>query len=249
MDAKTGEMSGSGCPVNGGVRSLLGRTNRDWWPEALAVDILAPERRVAQPDGRGLRLCRGVQEARLSGAQGRPHRADDRQPAVVAGRLRALRAVLHPHGVARGRHLSHRRRARRRQQRAAALRAAQQLAGQRQPRQGAAPAVADQAEIRRRRSAGPTCSSSPAMSRSNRWAARCSASAAAARTCSSPSATSTGAPRRNGSNEGVGNPHRSRARAEDLEARWRRSRWASSTSIPKARAAIPTRCSRRATSR
>ena len=42
MDAKTGEMSGSGCPAHGGVRSLLGRQNRDWWPDALAVDILAP---------------------------------------------------------------------------------------------------------------------------------------------------------------------------------------------------------------
>ena len=44
MDAKTGEMSGSGCPMHGdgGVRSLLGRQNRDWWPDALAVDILAP---------------------------------------------------------------------------------------------------------------------------------------------------------------------------------------------------------------
>ncbi|MEO8618120.1 MAG: catalase/peroxidase HPI [Sphingomicrobium sp.] len=42
MDVKTGEM---GCPMNHGssnVRSLLGRTNRDWWPDALAVDILAP---------------------------------------------------------------------------------------------------------------------------------------------------------------------------------------------------------------
>src|SRR3954468_12385143 len=44
MDAKTGEMGGSGCPMHGdgGVRSLLGRQNRDWWPDALAVDILAP---------------------------------------------------------------------------------------------------------------------------------------------------------------------------------------------------------------
>ena len=73
------------------------------------------------------------------------------------------------------------------------------LAGQRQPRQGAAPAVADQAEIRPQLSAGPTCSSSPATSRSNRWAARCSASAAAARTSTSPSTTSIGAPRSNGS--------------------------------------------------
>ena len=43
MDAKTGEM-GSGCPMKGdsSVRTLLGRQNRDWWPDALAVDILSP---------------------------------------------------------------------------------------------------------------------------------------------------------------------------------------------------------------
>lgn len=36
MDAKTGSISG-GCPFHGdgGTRSLLGRTNRDWWPDAL----------------------------------------------------------------------------------------------------------------------------------------------------------------------------------------------------------------------
>ena len=39
MDAKTGDM---GCPMGQPVtvRSLLGRTNKDWWPEALPVDIL-----------------------------------------------------------------------------------------------------------------------------------------------------------------------------------------------------------------
>jgi catalase-peroxidase len=44
MDAKTGEVGASGCPINGdgGIRSLLGRQNRDWWPDALAVEILAP---------------------------------------------------------------------------------------------------------------------------------------------------------------------------------------------------------------
>ena len=43
MDAVTGSMAG-GCPVgkDGGVRALLGRQNRDWWPDALAVDVLAP---------------------------------------------------------------------------------------------------------------------------------------------------------------------------------------------------------------
>ena len=126
MDMKTRNTSGK-CPFtgDGGVRSLLGRTNRDWWPEALQLDILTQKRHVPRSDGRGFRLCRGVQHARLRGAEGRPHRADDRQPAVVAGRLRPLRPVLHPHGVARRGHLSHRRRPRRCRQRAAAVCAAQ----------------------------------------------------------------------------------------------------------------------------
>ena len=40
MDAKTGEM---GCPVGKPttVRSLLGRQNKDWWPEQLPVDVLS----------------------------------------------------------------------------------------------------------------------------------------------------------------------------------------------------------------
>jgi catalase-peroxidase len=45
MDAKTGSTAGGGCPFHsqdGGVRALLGRTNRDWWPDALAVDVLSP---------------------------------------------------------------------------------------------------------------------------------------------------------------------------------------------------------------
>jgi catalase-peroxidase len=41
MDAKTGDIGG-GCPVDPSttVRSLLGRTNHDWWPEALPLDVL-----------------------------------------------------------------------------------------------------------------------------------------------------------------------------------------------------------------
>ena len=42
MDTGTASMPGGGCPVHrdGGVRSLLGRTNRDWWPDALQLEIL-----------------------------------------------------------------------------------------------------------------------------------------------------------------------------------------------------------------
>jgi len=51
MDAKTGESMG--CPMDGPntVRSLLGRTNRDWWPEALPLDILHQGGVSADPMG------------------------------------------------------------------------------------------------------------------------------------------------------------------------------------------------------
>ncbi|HVQ10105.1 MAG TPA: catalase/peroxidase HPI [Allosphingosinicella sp.] len=42
MDVKAGSID-DGCPINhGGVRALLGRTNKDWWPEMLATEILNP---------------------------------------------------------------------------------------------------------------------------------------------------------------------------------------------------------------
>ncbi|HEY5724010.1 MAG TPA: catalase/peroxidase HPI [Allosphingosinicella sp.] len=52
MDAKTGDIGG-GCPVDRPttVRSLLGRQNKDWWPEALPLDIL--NQGGASPDPMG----------------------------------------------------------------------------------------------------------------------------------------------------------------------------------------------------
>ncbi|MFW2351467.1 catalase/peroxidase HPI [Qipengyuania sp.] len=57
MDAKTGEMSG--CPFHGdgGTRHLLGRTNRDWWPDQLQVDILQTEGRNPDPMGPDFDYC------------------------------------------------------------------------------------------------------------------------------------------------------------------------------------------------
>ncbi|QDH33025.1 catalase/peroxidase HPI [Porphyrobacter sp. YT40] len=52
MDAKTGDISG-GCPFHGSsqMRNLLGRTNRDWWPDALQLDILTEGGKSANPYG------------------------------------------------------------------------------------------------------------------------------------------------------------------------------------------------------
>ncbi|APE29278.1 catalase/peroxidase HPI [Aurantiacibacter gangjinensis] len=49
MDAETGSISG-GCPMgHGEARSLHGRTNRDWWPDALQLDILTEDGKRADP--------------------------------------------------------------------------------------------------------------------------------------------------------------------------------------------------------
>ncbi len=51
MDAKTGESMGCPAAQPTTVRSLLGRTNRDWWPESLPIDIL--HQGGVSPDPRG----------------------------------------------------------------------------------------------------------------------------------------------------------------------------------------------------
>jgi catalase-peroxidase len=41
MDAKTGDpLHGSPMEEGAALRSLLGRTNRDWWPNQLSLEIL-----------------------------------------------------------------------------------------------------------------------------------------------------------------------------------------------------------------
>ena len=53
MNVATGSMAG-GCPVphdNAKPRALLGRTNRDWWPDSLPLDILHQGGRSPDPMG------------------------------------------------------------------------------------------------------------------------------------------------------------------------------------------------------
>lgn len=52
MDAKTGSIEG-GCPIanEGAVRALLGRTNKDWWPDALDLHILTQGGTTPDPMG------------------------------------------------------------------------------------------------------------------------------------------------------------------------------------------------------
>ena len=140
MDAKTDDKSAGKCPVSTHEPRLVA--------EPAEPSGSPPALHPVRSDGRGVRLRQGIQEPRPECRDQGPACLDDELAGLVAGRLRPLRRTVHPHGLAQRRHLPHRRRPRRRRRRAAALRAAQQLAGQRQPRQGAPAAVADQAEIR-----------------------------------------------------------------------------------------------------
>ena len=58
MDAKTGSMGG-GCPFHGdgGVRALLGRTNKDWWPDSLDLQILTQGGQSPDPMGEDFDYC------------------------------------------------------------------------------------------------------------------------------------------------------------------------------------------------
>ncbi|MEN3972707.1 catalase/peroxidase HPI [Sphingomicrobium sp. XHP0235] len=52
MDIEKGKIGG-GCPMHGDreMRSLLGRTNRDWWPDQLNLEILTEDGKAANPMG------------------------------------------------------------------------------------------------------------------------------------------------------------------------------------------------------
>ena len=250
MDDKVDNVGG-GCPMGRPttVRSLLGRTNNDWWPEALPLEILNQGGLSPDPMGDEFDYA-----AAFNALDYEALKADlrammtDSKPWWPADY--GHYGPLHdPHGLARRGHLSHGRRPRRRQQRPAAIRAAQ-LAGRTtatSTRRGVC--CGRSSANTARTSAGRICSSWPAMWPSSRWAARSSASAVAARTSSSRSATSTGAPRSSGSAIRTTRPGSCPKRSWSWSSRSPPSRWASSTSIPKGRAAYPTRCSRRATSR
>ena len=153
------------------------RTNEDWWPNQLEPGGAPPALATGQPAGRGLRLRGGVQTLDLEALKQDVVERDDDVAGLVAGRLRPLRAALHPDDVARRRHLPHRRRPGRWRHRRPALRPAQQLARQRQPRQGAPAALADQAEVRPEDLLGRPDHLRRQLRPASRWGSRRSASA------------------------------------------------------------------------
>ena len=111
------------CPILSHAHTAAGSmANQHWWPDQLNLRSLSKNSPLIDPMGRGVRLRGGVREPRPRGREGRHRRGDDDVAGLVAGRLRPLRAAVHPHGVAQRRHLPHPRRPGRRRLGHAALR-------------------------------------------------------------------------------------------------------------------------------
>ncbi len=126
------------------------RSQQQWRlvAESVESESLASERTCRQSIGTELRLRERVPEAGPGGCEERPSGTHDDFAGLVAGRLRSLWPAVHPHGVAQRGDVSSERRSWRRWIRNATVRSIEQLAGQRQSRQGSSIALADQAEVR-----------------------------------------------------------------------------------------------------
>ena len=137
--------------VPGGAHERLARkvsSNKDWWPNQLNLRVLHQNSSLSNPMGEGFNYAEEFKKLDLEAVKKDLYALMTELTGLVAGRLRSLRAALHPHGVAQRGHLPHRGRPRGRGVRHPTLCAPQQLARQCQPRQGAPAALADQAEIR-----------------------------------------------------------------------------------------------------
>ncbi len=106
------------CPVMHGphaAHTAMGSTaNQHWWPNQLNLKMLHQNSPKADPMGEDFDYAEEFKTLDLEAVKQDLDRADDRLAGLVARRLRPLRPVLHPHGLAQRRHLPHRRRSRRR---------------------------------------------------------------------------------------------------------------------------------------
>ena len=102
------------CPLH--HTSGSGTSNRDWWPNQLRLEILRQHSELSNPMGDDFNYAKEFKSLDLAAVKKDLRGADDRLAGLVAGRLRPLRPVVHPHGMAQRGHLPHRRRTWRRGQ-------------------------------------------------------------------------------------------------------------------------------------
>merc|ERR1711916_425636 len=107
------------------------------------------KRRKRKSNGSSLRLCEGFRETGSRGIEERSRKADEGFTGLVARGLWPLWALVYSYGLAQRGDVPNGRRSRRGRLWDTTICAAQQLAGQRESRQGSAFALADQTEVRK----------------------------------------------------------------------------------------------------
>ncbi len=94
----------SNCPVtNGHSRFLSGRSNRDWWPNALDLKPLHQDPPAGNPMGEDFDYAAEFETLDLDALKKDVEAAMTDLAGLVAGRLRPLRAPPDPDGVAQRR--------------------------------------------------------------------------------------------------------------------------------------------------
>ena len=96
MDAKTDESAGK-CPFTGSSR---GHRNRNWWPDALDIEMLHRNSELSDPMGKDFDYAKEFKTLDLNAVIKDLHALMTELAGVVAGRLRPLRRSDDPHGVA-----------------------------------------------------------------------------------------------------------------------------------------------------
>jgi len=144
-----------------------GRSIRDWWPNQLDLRILHQHSNKSNPMGEDFNYAEDFKKLDFGALKKDLYAlmtdSQDWWPAdwghyvgplqgllqipLVAGRLGSLRTALYPDGMAQCRYIPYGRWPRRSGIRFPASGAAEQLARQRKPRQGASSSLADQTEI------------------------------------------------------------------------------------------------------
>ncbi len=182
---ETAGASAEGCPVvHGRVDPTQGDPNREWWPNRLNLKILAKNPPETDPYHGGLDYRAAFQTLDLAAVKADIAAVLTDSKEWWPADFGSYAGAVHPDGVARRGHLPPGRRPGRGRRRPAALRAAEQLAGQREPGQVPAAAVAGQEEVRqeallgrpdrpgRQRGAGVDAASRPSASAAAGWTSR-----------------------------------------------------------------------------
>ena len=153
MDAKTDDKGAGKCPFTGGSR---GHANRDWWPDALSIEMLHRNSNLSDPMGKDFDYAKEFKSLDLNALiKDLKALMTDSQPWWPAdfGHYGGLFIRLAWHAAGTYRITDGRGGA---GHRTAAFRAAELVAGQRQSRQGAPAACGRSSRSTARSSRGPT---------------------------------------------------------------------------------------------